>query len=71
MERKPERAIHRSDFSFARANGGGYYVTYTSPVTFKCWATHETDMALIEAVKETDSPRLCDMEELRRRCKKR
>jgi hypothetical protein len=61
--------INISDFSFLPAGYGHYKVTYTSPVTGKVW--HETinDMTIIDATKNAEEPKRCDLEQLKRICK--
>ena len=58
-----------TDFKFQVAGHGHYAVIYTSPVTGKEWATITSDMELIDATKNADSPRRCDLEQLKRVCK--
>ena len=61
--------ISISDFSFKFSGYGHYTVIYTSPNTGKQWAHLTTDMPLIDATKNADNPRRCDLEELKRMCK--
>jgi len=58
-----------SDFRFEFSGYGHYKVTYTSPVTLKEWSFITTDMPLIDATKNEDNPKQCDLELLKRRCK--
>lgn len=57
------------DFSFLPAGYGHYKVTYTSPVTFKTWSCVTSNMGLIDATKNEDSPKVKDLNELKRICK--
>lgn len=59
-----------SDFRFKLVASGHYKVTYTSPVTWKSWTATTTDMMLIDATKNADYPKRCDLEALKRVCKK-
>ena len=55
-----------SDFSFMPSGYGHYKVTYTSPFTGKSWTAKTNDMPLIDATKNTDEPKRCDLERLKR-----
>lgn len=57
------------DFDFEFAGYGHYKVTYTSPVTGKSWTAKTNDMPLIDATKNADDPKRCDLETLKRVCK--
>lgn len=58
------------DFDFSLVSYGRYKVTYTSPVTGKKWTAQTTNMPLIDATKNADEPKRCDLETLKRtRCK--
>ena len=59
-----------SDFSF-RVDGYGHYrVNYTSPVTGKSWVNAVvSDMTLIDRTKNSEAPRLKDLNLLKRICK--
>ena len=59
-----------TDFKFQFAGHGHYYVTYKSPVTGKEWKAITNHMPLIDATKNADSPRRCDLEQLKRICKR-
>ena len=59
-----------SDFDFTFTGYGQYKVTYTSPVTGKQWACVTTVMPLIDATKNEEDPKQCDLEILKRRCKR-
>lgn len=61
--------IQLSDFSFKVSGYGRYEVTYTSPVTSKEWTTTTNDMGLIDATKNSDNPKVKDLESLKRICK--
>ena len=62
-------SIKLSDFSFQFTGHGHYKVTYTSPVTGKSWSHTTSDMQLIDATKNSDSPKIKDLQELKRVCK--
>jgi hypothetical protein len=62
-------SISISDFSFEFQGRGAYNVTYTSPVTGKMFTNRTTDMPLIDATKNADDPKKCDLEQLKRICK--
>lgn len=64
-----KKKISKWDFDFEVAGYGRYKVTYTSPVTFKRWSTVITDMALIDAVKNEDEPKVKDLNSLKMLCK--
>lgn len=53
--------ISKYDFRFAPSGYGHYKVTYTSPVTGKYWTRTINDMMLIDAVKNTEYPKIKDM----------
>lgn len=57
------------DFDFEKVGYGRYKVTYTSPVTGKSWTTTIDDMTIIDATKESDSPKVKDLELLKYFCK--
>lgn len=61
--------ISRSDFTFTFSGYGCYEVTYTSPVTGKQWTNTTNDMSLIDATKNEASPKLKNLEILKRFCK--
>ena len=60
------KKISISDFSFMPSGYGHYKVTYTSPVTGKSWTTVTSNMPLIDATKNADEPKRCDLERLKR-----
>lgn len=57
------------DFSFTLVGYGQYAVEYTSPVTGRKWSNHVTDMELIDATKNSDSPKIKDSNALKFVCK--
>lgn len=59
--------INHFDFQFA--GYGHYKVTYTSPATGKVWSTTTSDMPLVDATKNSDSPKQADLNNLKRICK--
>lgn len=65
---KPSISIY--DFSFSPSGFGHYRVTYTSPITGKSWWNITSNMPLIDATKNADSPKIKDLNILKRVCKK-
>jgi len=61
--------IKLSDFDFNFKGYGMYEVTYTSPLTGKQWSARITDMTLIDATKNAESPKIKDLEVLKKICK--
>jgi hypothetical protein len=61
--------ISLNDFTFKFAGYGHYEVTYTSPKTSKQFTTTTSNMPLIDATKNSDSPKIKDLNELKRACK--
>jgi len=55
--------ITLSDFNFQFTGHGHYKVTY------KKWSKTTSDMQLIDATKNSDSPKIKDLNELKRMCK--
>lgn len=55
-----------SDFNFKFTGHGHYLVTYTSPKTGKQWSRTITDMTIIDATKNEDTPKHKDLEQLKR-----
>ena len=55
-----------NDFNFKQAGYGRYMVTYTSPITGKQWMAHTCDMQLIDATKNAENPKRCDLDQLKR-----
>jgi hypothetical protein len=58
------------DFSFKPSGHGHYEVTYTSPNTGQSWKCITSNMPLIDATKNADSPRRKDLNLLKSLCKK-
>jgi hypothetical protein len=58
-----------TDFNFEFTGYGHYKVTYTSPVTGKQWKTTTTDMQLIDDTKNSDMPKVKDLNQLKAICK--
>lgn len=65
-----KNSIRKSDFRFMPVSNGRYEVTYTSPVTRKEFTFQTTDMPLIDATKNNDSPKKCDLKVLKAMCKR-
>lgn len=61
--------ISITDFTFQFAGYGHYKVTYTSPVTYEKFTKTTSNMPLIDATKNSDSPKVCDLNQLKRICK--
>lgn len=62
--------INLSDFIFKFAGYGHYQVTYTSPVTRKEFTVTTNNMPLIDLTKNSDDPKIKDLEQLKRLCKR-
>jgi hypothetical protein len=58
--------MNKSDFNFKFVGHGHYRVTYTSPKTGKEFKAGVHDMPLIDATKNTHSPKKKDLQELKR-----
>ena len=58
-----------SDFTFTPAGYGHYKVVYTSPTTGKQWKAITSNMPLIDATKNADSPMQKDLNSLKSICK--
>jgi hypothetical protein len=58
--------ISKSDFDFIASNFGAYIVTYTSPLTKKCFCNRITDMELIDLTKNSLEPKQTHLEQLKR-----
>ena len=58
-----------SNFTFNFSGRGHYKVTYTSPVTGKKWSKITSDMPLIDATKNSESPKIKDLNLLKYLCK--
>jgi hypothetical protein len=61
-----KKEISISDFYFQDAGDGAYLVIYVSPTTRNGWSTLVKDMTLIEATKDAATPKVKDLEKLRR-----
>jgi hypothetical protein len=57
--------IKITDFNFTFAGYGHYKVSYTSPVTRKQWSKTISDMSIIDATKNAESPKIKDLKELK------
>lgn len=57
--------IQISDFVFRFAGYGHYSVSYQSPISNKKWIATINDMPLIDATKNSDNPKRCDLESLK------
>jgi hypothetical protein len=64
-----KNSIKLSDFSFQFSGHGHYKVTYKSTTTSKCWTATTSDMKLIDATKNSDEPKIKDLNELKKMCK--
>ena len=64
-----KRKVSIYDFKFEFAGYGHYKVTYTSPATGREWQTVTNNMPLIDATKNTENPKLKDLEALKFICK--
>lgn len=58
-----------ADFDFELVGYGRYNVTYTSPTTGKRWNKSITDMEVIDATKNAECPKRCDLDLLKRMVK--
>jgi len=63
------KKISKSDFSFLPHGYGHYLVTYRSQVTGQEWKTITNDMELIDATKNTEEPKIKDLNQLKNLCK--
>ena len=61
--------ISRLDFTFCPLPYGHYSVIYTTPKTRKNYYKVISNMRLIDATKNEESPKKCDLIELRRTIK--
>ncbi len=57
------------DFKFNFTGYGHYKVTYTSPTTGKQWQTTTNNMPLIDATKNSEAPKIKDLNTLKFICK--
>jgi hypothetical protein len=60
-------SIYHFDFTFA--GHGHYKVTYTSPKTGKQWARTTDNMQLIDDTKNSDKPKIKNLNHLKSFCK--
>jgi hypothetical protein len=58
-----------SNFTFEFSGYGHYKVTFYSTLTHKSWSTVTHDMPLIDATKNSDSPKQVDLIRLKNICK--
>jgi hypothetical protein len=58
------------DFTFTPSGYGHYKIVYESPATGKQWSTTTNDMPLIDATKNSESPKVKDLNTLKEICKK-
>jgi hypothetical protein len=58
-----------TDFKFKYASYGLYEVTYTSPKTNKQYKTITNNMPLIDATKNSENPKIKDLNILKYTCK--
>ena len=61
--------MKKTDFTFTQKGYGRYDVTYTSPKTSKKYTCSLTDMTIIDATKNQESPRQSDLKYLKQMCK--
>ena len=64
-----KNSIKLSDFYFNFSGHGHYKVTYKSNITSKCWTCTTIDMSLIDDTKNNDSPKIKDLNQLKKMCK--
>lgn len=64
-----KNSILLSDFTFMFSGHGHYKVTFTSPYTGKKWSTVTSNMPLIDATKNAESPKIKDLQTLKSICK--
>ena len=64
-----KNTINISDFDFIFSGYGHYKVIFTSQITGKKFTTSTNDMMLIDDTKNTDYPKIKDLNELKRLCK--
>lgn len=65
-----KRKIDITDFTFRPVGFGIYQVIYESPVTGRRWTTIVDDMTIIDATRNADTPKIKDLEMLKRICKR-
>lgn len=61
--------ISINDFQFQPSGYGHYKVTYISPVNGKTWTRTISDMWIIDATKNAETPLKKDLNELKKLCK--
>lgn len=61
--------INITDFSFKFLSAGHYKVEYQSPATGRRWSALVRDMPIIDATKNSYSPKQKDLETLKYICK--
>lgn len=61
--------ISITDFIFRFSGYGHYAVAYTSPTSGDTWINTTNDMPLIDATRNSSSPKVKDLEALKRICK--
>lgn len=64
-----KKSISRSDFNFQFAGYGHYKVTFTSAKTGKKFTTTTSNMPIIDATKNSESPLIKDLNSLKNICK--
>jgi hypothetical protein len=64
-----QNSISILDFTFKVSGYGHYIVAYRSPKTGKVWQTITNDMPLIDATKNSDKPKIKDLNRLKQACK--
>ena len=66
---KTKKSISLSDFNFKMVGYGQWNVTYFSPITGKQWTRYTTNAPLIDETKNSDNPKVCDLNRLKKLCK--
>ena len=61
--------ISISNFTFSFSGHGHYKVTFFSTLTNKSWTATTNNMPLIDATKNAESPKIKDLNDLKRLCK--
>jgi hypothetical protein len=61
--------MKKTDFRFLYAGYGAYYIIYTSPKTQKQYKAYSNNMPLLDATKNTENPKIKDLQKLKRVCK--
>lgn len=64
-----KNTISLSHFDFKKTGYGHYEVTYTSQTTGKSWTTKTSNMPLIDATKNAETPKFKDLHSLKQICK--